>query len=71
MVLSNREKTTIIVANAISSYSQKLQGGTLPKNQSVIDFILKSIPESARSELSMELIDDVISFISESHMELS
>ena len=71
MVLSNREKMAIIVANAITLYSQKLQEGTLPKNQSVIDFILKNIPESTKSELSIELIDEVISFVSESHMELS
>jgi hypothetical protein len=61
----------ISISNAITLYSQKLQEDTLPQNQSVIDFILKTIPESSRSELSMELIDDVFSFISNSYMELS
>ena len=71
MTLTNREKIIISISNAITSYSQKLQEGTLPQNQSVIDFILKTIPENSKSELSMDLIDDVFSFISNSHMELS
>ena len=71
LALSNREKTIISISNVIALYSQKLQDGTIPQNQSVIDFILKTTPESSKSELSMELIDDVFSFISNSHMELS
>jgi len=71
LTFTSREKIIISISNAITLYSQKLQGGTLPQNQSVIDFILKTIPESSRSDLSMELIDDVFSFISNSHMELS
>ncbi len=71
LTLSNREKTIISISNAITLYSQKLQDGTISQNQSVIDFILKTIPENSRQELSMELIDDVFSFISSSYMELS
>ena len=71
MTLTNKEKIIISISNAIISYSQKLQEGTIPQNQSVIDFILKTIPENSKSELSMDLIDDVFSFISNSHMELS
>jgi hypothetical protein len=71
MTLTNREKMVITIANTIALYSQKLEEGTLPPNQSVIDFILKTIPEGSRAELSMELIDDVFSFISSSHVELS
>lgn len=71
MTLTSREKIIILISNSIALYSQKLQDGMIPQNQSVIDFILKTIPESSRSELSMELIDEVFSFISNSHMELS
>jgi hypothetical protein len=70
-MLTSRDKIIISISNAIALYSQKLQDGTILQNQSVIDFILKTIPESSKSELSMELIDDVFSFISNSHMELS
>jgi len=71
VMLTSRDKIIISISNAIALYSQKLQDGTILQNQSVIDFILKTIPESSKSELSMELIDDVFSFISNSHMELS
>ncbi|MGI0027779.1 MAG: hypothetical protein ACREAD_08075 [Nitrosopumilaceae archaeon] len=71
MTLASREKIIILISNAIVLYSQKLQEGTITQNQSVIDFILKAIPESSRSELSMELIDDVFSFVSSFRMELS
>ena len=71
LTLTSREKIIISISNSIALYSQKLQEGIIPQNQSVIDFILKTIPESSKSELSMELIDDVFSFISNSHMELS
>jgi len=71
LTLTGKEKIIVSISNAITLYSQKLQEGALPQNQSVIDFILKTIPESLRSELSMGLIDDIFSFISSSHMELS
>ena len=71
MTLTNREKIIILVSNSIALYSQKLQEGVITQNQSIIDFILKTIPENSKSELSIELIDDVFSFISNSHMELS
>jgi len=71
LVLTNREQIIISISNSIALYSQKLQDGTIPQNQSVIDFILKTIPENSKSELSIELIDDVFAFISSSHMELS
>jgi hypothetical protein len=61
----------VMITTTIALYSQKLRDGTLPTNQSVVDFILKTIPVGSRSELSIELIDDVFSFISNSHMELS
>ncbi|MBI1829794.1 MAG: hypothetical protein HY223_02710 [Thaumarchaeota archaeon] len=71
MTLTNREMIIISISNAIALYSEKLRDDSIPQNHSVIDFILKTIPESSKSELSMELIDDVFSFISRSHMELS
>jgi len=71
MVLTNREKTSIIVSHLVSSYSENMRNGTVSQNQSVIDFVLKNIPEAYKQDLSMDLIDDVISFVSGFHMELS
>lgn len=64
MPLTEREKMIILVTNAIISYSKKMEEGELPKNQSIVDYILKSIPEESKVEISMELIDDVFSQIS-------
>ena len=71
MGLTDREKILILISQAISAYSAKMQKGEIPERQSVIDFILKNMPREYKSELSMELIDDIFSFISNNHMELS
>jgi hypothetical protein len=71
MVLTNKEKILILISQAISSYSVKLQEGNIPEHQSVIDFISKNIPKEYKSELSMELIDGIFSFVSNNHVELS
>lgn len=64
MPLTNREKLIILITNAIISYSKKMEDGEMPKNQSIVDYILKSIPEESKSEISIELVDDVFSQIS-------
>ncbi len=71
MSLTNKEKTVVLTSQAISVYSYRIQQGSIPPHQSVIDFISKNIPHEFKSELSMELIDDIFSFVSEHHMELS
>jgi hypothetical protein len=71
MVLTDREKAVILISQAMALYSIRMQEGKIPERQSVIDFILKSIPQQYRSELSMELIDDVFTFVSSNNMELS
>ena len=71
MTLTTREKAAIIVSHLIAVYSEQANEGKIPQNQSVIDFILKNTPELYRAELSMDLIDDVFSFLSSQSMELS
>jgi hypothetical protein len=71
MTLTNREKTLILISQAISIYSSKMQEGKTSEYQSVIDFISKNMPKEFNSELTMELIDGVFSFVSNHHMELS
>lgn len=67
MALSKKEKTIIFVSQAIITYSAKMQNNEIPEHQSMIDFILQSIPNDFRQELSVELIDDVFAFILEQH----
>jgi hypothetical protein len=71
MTLNPREKASIIISHLISIYSKNMQEGKIPPNQSMIDFVLKNMPIAHKPELSIELIDDVFSFIGTQHMELS
>ena len=64
MSLTNREKLIILITNAITLYSKKMEEVNTTQNQSIVDFVLKSIPDDLKSEISMELIDDVFSQIS-------
>ena len=71
MTLTSREKTSIIVSHLVSLYSEKLEQGKISQGQSVIDFIMKNIPQEYKSDLSIEIIDDVFNFIASKPMELS
>ena len=72
MVLTNREKLLIVISNAISVYSIYAKNpDTLPKNMSMIDFILKATPEDLKKELTMELIDEVFAYVAKAQSELS
>lgn len=65
VALTDREKVIVAISNAISVYSVYAKSpDTLPKNMSLIDFVLKSTPESLRKEISMDLIDEIFEFVS-------
>lgn len=64
MSLTNREKVIVLITNAFTLYSKKMEEGSVSQNQSIIDFVFKSIPDDLKSEISMDLIDDVFSQIS-------
>jgi len=68
MVLSNKEKAISLISNAIATYSLYTETKSLPENQSLIDFILKSIPEEIKSEISMDLIDEVFYYVSKTRV---
>jgi hypothetical protein len=71
MGLTSREQTLIIVSHLVSLYSEKMEEGKISQGQSVIDFIIKNIPQEYKSEISMDVIDDVFNFIASRPMELS
>lgn len=72
MTLSNREKLLVVISNAISVYSMYTKNPEMmPKNMTMIDFILKATPEDLKAELSMDLIDEVFVFVSKTQSELS
>ena len=66
-MLSDREKTLVLVANAIAVFSLYQEQGNLPENTSMVDFILKTIPEDMKGNVTIDLIDEIFEFVSSSH----
>jgi len=62
--LNIKEKTIAHIASAITVFSMQQNTDQLPKNISMIDFILKTMPEDIKQDVTMELIDSVFSYIS-------
>jgi hypothetical protein len=72
MTLSNREKLLVVISNAISVYSMYTKDPqTMPKNITLIDFVLKATPKDLKEDLTMDLIDEVFAFVSKAQTELS
>ncbi|MEX0656327.1 MAG: hypothetical protein WD154_02130 [Nitrosopumilaceae archaeon] len=70
-MLEKKEKAIAIIANAIAVYSIHNEQGKIPQNQSMIDFILKSVPEDLKSTISIQLIDEVFEYVSGAHLQPS
>ncbi len=66
-MLSEKERVIILIANAIAVYSLYQERNELPKNTSMVDFILKTIPENLKNQVSIELIDETFEFVSSTH----
>ena len=72
MTLSDREKVIVSISNAISVYSVYAKNpDTLPKNMSLIDFVLKSTQTHLKKEISMDLIDEIFEYVSKTQADLS
>ncbi len=67
MSLTSKEKIIALISNGIAVYSLYQERESLPKNTSMYDFVLKVIPENMKSELSVELIDEVFQYVSSTH----
>ncbi len=67
MTLTNKEKMVAIISNGIAVFSLLQERDSLPENTTMYDFILKVIPEDIKSELSIELIDEVFEYVSTAH----
>jgi len=62
--LDIKEKAIAHIASAITVFSIQQNTNQLPKNTSMVDFILKTVPEDIKQDITMELIDSVFSYIS-------
>ena len=67
MVLSDKEKIIAIMSNGIAVFSLLQERDELPKNTTMYDFVLKVIPEDIKSELSVELIDEIFQYVTSAH----
>ena len=56
-----------IISNGIAVFSLLHERDELPKNTTMYDFVLKVIPEDIKSELSVEVIDEVFQYVTSSH----
>jgi len=62
--LNIKEKTIAHIASAITAFSMQQNTNQLPKNISMVDFILKTVPEDIKQDITIELVDSVFSYIS-------
>ena len=63
-MLNENDKIIAHVSSAIAVYSIRSSNGMLTNDISMIDFILKTIPKNLESKVSIELIDDIFSYVS-------
>jgi hypothetical protein len=66
-MIDKQRKIIALISNGIAVYSLYQERESLPKNTSMYDFVLKVIPENIKSELSVELIDEVFQYVSSTH----
>lgn len=67
MTLSDKEKMVAIISNGIAVFTLLQERDELPKNTTMYDFVLKVIPEDIKSELNIELVDEVFQYVSSTH----
>ena len=67
MALTNSDKIITIFSNVIAVFFLLQDMEELPKNTTIYDFCLKVIPADIKSELSVELIDDVFKYVTSAH----
>ena len=68
-MLNENDKIIAHVSSAIAVYSIRSSNGMLTNDITMIDFILKTIPKNLEAKVSIELIDDVFSYISGTHFD--
>ena len=63
-MLNENDKIIAHVSSAIAVYSIRNSNGMLTDDISMIDFILKTIPKNLEAKVSIDLIDDIFSYVS-------
>jgi len=68
-MLNENDKIIAHVSSAIAVYSIRSSNGMLTNDISMIDFILKTIPKNLEAKVSIDLIDDIFSYVSGTHFD--
>ncbi len=68
-MLNENDKIIAHVSSVIAVYSIRSSNGMLTNDISMIDFILKTIPKNLEAKVSIDLIDDVFSYVSGTHFD--
>jgi len=68
-MLNENDKIIAHISSAIAVYSIRSSNGMLTNDISMIDFILKTIPKNLEAKVSIDLIDDVFSYVSGTHFD--
>ena len=68
-MLNKKEMVIAHIASTITIYSIRQNTDSLPKNISMIDFILKTVPDDIKPDITMDLIDYVFSYVSATHFD--
>ena len=63
-MLNKKEIVIAYIASGITVFSMRQSSDTLPKNTSMIDFILKTVPDNIKPNITIELIDSIFSYVS-------
>ena len=66
-MLNKKEMAIAHIASAITVYSIRQNTDSLPKNVSMVDFILKTVPADIKPDVTMDLIDYIFSYVSATH----
>ncbi len=68
-MLNENDKIIAHVSSAIAVYSIRSNNEMLTNDISMINFILKTVPKNLEAKVSIELIDDVFSYVSGTHID--
>ena len=68
-MLNKKEIVIAHIASVISVFSMRNDAGILPRNLSMVDFILKTVPISIKPDVTMDLIDSVFATVSASRFD--
>ncbi|MDE0091548.1 MAG: hypothetical protein OXP12_09440 [Thaumarchaeota archaeon] len=66
-MLTNRETTIALVANAIAVYSILNERGELPDGSNMYGFVLDAVPAAHRDGMTPDMIDEVFESVTLAH----